>query len=385
VLQVKSLESAGTGQNGGVLQAIIVVSTVVGLVGRPRLRVREGWGHPGVWLLGVLAVVYLNQVLFTIYMLRVHNGDSTFIAKYLPSGYFALADHDPVIRWLADHFPAPNLLSPTLFRVQSFFELPFAVFAYLTVCRWFGPDLYRRAAALSWAVAVFYTLTFCLIEVRVANPYTRDDILIRIVSMVAVAFVAPRLNGPKGDSVTSAKDLALFLVSFGATGALVLAVYDTALLYNLGHVEKVLPFALVAVVVLAGTRLAARQRGTSAGPGIETVTRTVSWFLAYFAVPALAIRYGLIFGAPRVAAAAGLVVTVAALYQGSREIRKSVAWAVQMVGATAAGLAAAYLGYQLNADYTELRLLAAMTAFCAIAVTTCALVDRAYWRYPSTS
>jgi len=46
---------------------------------------------------------------------------------------------------------------------------------------------------------------------------------------------------------------------------------------NLGHVEKVLPFALVAAVVFAGTRLAAPQRDRRRD-GIETVTRTVSWF-----------------------------------------------------------------------------------------------------------
>jgi hypothetical protein len=360
-------------QNGGVLQAIIVASTVVGLIGWPRVRVRSGWGHPGVWLLGVTAVIYLNQVLFTIYVLRVHNGDTSFIAKYLPDGWFALAD----LHWLADHFPAPSLLSLSVLRIQSFFELPFVVLALLTVCRWFGLSLYRRVAGSIWSIAVFYTATFCLIELSLKNPYTWDDVAIRIVSAVVVGLIVPKLTGPQEDRVTSAKDLALFLLSVGAVGVLILVVYDTALLYNLGHLGRMLPLTALAAAALAVVRLAARQTGTSAGPGTATLTRTVHWFLAYFAVPALAIRYGLIFGAPLVAAAAGGLITAMALYHGAREVAKSRAWAAEMAAATLAGVAGSYFGYRIAIGYPEFRLLVATAMFCVIAVTTCAVVDRA--------
>ncbi|TCO52597.1 hypothetical protein EV192_112329 [Actinocrispum wychmicini] len=379
-----------------------MLSTVVGLVGRPRVRVREGWGHPGIWLLGVTAAVYVNQVLFTVYVLRVHDGDPGFIAKYLPSGWFAVAGHDPVLRWLADNFPAPDALSLSVLRVQAFLELPFVVFAVLTVCRWYGPELYRRAAGLVLPTVVFYTATFCLIEYSLKNPYTWDDIAIRIGSGIVVGLVVPKLTGPPPEKrVTSTTDLALFLLSVGAVGVLVLSVYDTALLYNLGHVHEMLPLAALAAAVLIGTRLAARRTGaaatsgTAVGPGIDMLTRTVGWFLAYFSVPALAIRYGMIFGAPRLAVVAGVVVTAAAVIRAGRETRRAVfadepagalaqvaarrVWAAQLVGSAVAGVAAAFLAYRTAGGYPEFRLLAAAAAFGVVVVTTCAAVDRAYW------
>jgi hypothetical protein len=46
----------------------------------------------------------------------------------------------------------------------------------------------------------------------------------------------------------------------------------------------------------------------------------------------------------------------------------------------AAGVVAASVGYRIVGWYPELRLLVAVAAFCAAAVTVCAVVDRAYWR-----
>jgi hypothetical protein len=39
----------------------------------------------------VTGLLYLNQVLFTVYVLREHGGDPSFIARYLPEGWFILA------------------------------------------------------------------------------------------------------------------------------------------------------------------------------------------------------------------------------------------------------------------------------------------------------
>ncbi|HEY3502087.1 MAG TPA: hypothetical protein VGN37_04765 [Actinocatenispora sp.] len=126
---------------------------------------RSWWRHPAAWLVAVTAVVYLNQVLFTVYVLRSHDGSAGFVARYLPGGWFALADHDPALRWLAAHLPVPTrLLAPTVLRVQAGCELPFVVSAYLTVCGWLGPALLRRAQRLVLPVSVFWTATFCLVE-----------------------------------------------------------------------------------------------------------------------------------------------------------------------------------------------------------------------------
>ena len=96
----------------------------------------EWWRSPEAALAAVTCLICANQVLFTIYILRVRGGDTSFIARYLPDGWFSIA-HGPVIETLADGFPFPGLLAPTVLRVQAFLELPFVVFAYLTVCRWF--------------------------------------------------------------------------------------------------------------------------------------------------------------------------------------------------------------------------------------------------------
>jgi hypothetical protein len=84
------------------------------------------------WLAVVTAAIAINQVLFTVYVLRVHGGDPGFIARYLPAGWFRLAD-GPTMRAFAGAFRAPGLLAPTVLRVQAALELAFVLLAYLTV------------------------------------------------------------------------------------------------------------------------------------------------------------------------------------------------------------------------------------------------------------
>jgi hypothetical protein len=119
--------------------------------------VRRRLGHPAVSLAVVTCLIYLNQVLFTVYMPRVRHGDPAFIARYLPSGWF-MPDRGGVIAALARHFPAPGLLAPTVLRVQAFLELPLVVFGYLTACRWFG--VADRARRLVWPASIAWTATF---------------------------------------------------------------------------------------------------------------------------------------------------------------------------------------------------------------------------------
>jgi len=94
------------GQNGGVLQAIIVVSTVVGLV-CPAARARPGRvGTPGV----VAARVSPRSTSTSaVHDLHAAGAQRRFhIHREIPaSGYFALAGHDPVLLWLATTFPLP--------------------------------------------------------------------------------------------------------------------------------------------------------------------------------------------------------------------------------------------------------------------------------------
>lgn len=334
---------------------------------RPALR------HPGGWLLAVIVLIYLNQVLFTVYIVRVHHGDTGFISPYLPPGWFDLADLGSLPQW----FPAPNLLSWSLFRVSSFLELPFGLLAYLTVCRWLDADVYRRAVRLIWPASAAYTVTFCLIEWSLHNPYTTvEDVVIRLASGIVVPWAVSRFAGDSERRVRSLPDLLVFIVSAGALGYLVLAVYDSALLYNLGHVPADLPGAAIAVAVLAVARLLARRLATRpAGPGMTALIDVLGWFLVVFFVPALAIRYGLIFGQPLLGAVAGLAVVVCAVFLGvgraaNRALLTELTVAV-VVGAAAAGAALLAPG-----RYPEARVLAAAGAFLVAVIAVCAVGDR---------
>jgi hypothetical protein len=100
----------------------VVASVVASLAAVPKTiqrRIHEGLEAravrgvgPEMALVAVVVLIYLNQVLFTVYVVRLHSGDPSFIARYLPDGWFALADRNPLIQWLAEHFPAPEAAIP---------------------------------------------------------------------------------------------------------------------------------------------------------------------------------------------------------------------------------------------------------------------------------
>jgi hypothetical protein len=355
------------------LSAIIIAGTAAALFlsRRPYGDNAAGGrlGSPVLSLVAVIVVIYLNQVLFTVYVIRVWHGDPSFIARYLPAGWFALA-RGHAMEALARHFPDPGLLAPTVLRVQAFLELPLVVFAYLTVSRWFSAGAYRGARRLVWPASVAWTATFCLIEWSLHNPYTADDIVIRIAAAIVVPLWTARLAGPPPDRVPDLPALLVFAVSTVALGLVVLAVYDTALLYNLGHLGARLPVTAAALAVLAVARVVAPllPRG-SPGPGVESITLSFGAFLPLFFVAALPVRYGLTgWGTTYVAAVATLVLVTAAAVRGiagtfARSPVSRVRWLAQMAITVAAGLAA------------ESRLLWAAAAFFVCATTTCALID----------
>ena len=368
------------------LSAIIIAGTAAALFlsRRPYEGNAAGGrlGSPVLSLAAVIVVIYLNQVLFTVYVLRVRHGDPSFIARYLPPGWFALA-RGHAMEALARQFPDPGLLAPAVLRVQAFLELPLVVFAYLTVSRWFSAGAYRQARRLLWPASAAWTATFCLIEWSLHNPYTTDDIVIRIAAAIVVPLWAGRLAGPPPDRVPGLPALLVFAVSTAALGLVVLTVYDTALLYNLGHLGARLPVTAAALAVLAAARVAATLLPyRPPGPGVESITRSFGAFLPLFFVPALPVRYGLIgWGTTYVAAAAALVLVTTAAVRGiadtfARSPVSRVRWLVQMAITLAAGLAAGAAASTLLRDgYPESRLLWTAAAFFIGATITCALID----------
>lgn len=338
--------------------------------------------HPGVSLALVAALIYLNQVLFTVYVLRVRHGDPSFIARYLPSGWFTLARGGGFAA-LARHFPAPGLLAPTVLRVQAFLELPFVIFGYLTVCRWCG--VFDQARRLVWPASVAWTAAFCLVEWHLHNPYTVDDLIIRGIAAVAVPLWAARLSPARDDDAGhDPLGLLAFAVSTAALGWLILVVYDTALLYNLGKLSGDLPGAgLAAATLLAARVAAARLPSRTPGRGVGSIGLSFRWFLVLFFVPALPLRYGLNSGMRYLAALTCLVLIGAACAFGIRDAfarfaRRPGPWLAQMAVSTLAGLAAAVPAAIAARGYPEARLLAAAAAFFVVTVTVCAVFDRAF-------
>ncbi|WP_431676793.1 hypothetical protein [Kitasatospora sp. KL5] len=331
---------------------------------------------PGVLLAVVIALVYLNQLLCSAYLLRVHGGDTSFVTRYLPPGWFEQPVGNPLIRRLADHLPAPGLFAPTVLRVQAFLELPFVLLAYGTVLRRLSPALYRTALGsrpLVWSAALSYTVVFGVVEWDLYNPWTIQDLVIRAAS---AALTAPLLTAlarrePGPDRQPGALGLLLFAASLWAVGQLVMVVYDTALLYNLAHLHTRWPEALLALLVLAAT---ARYRpADTADHGSVAVLRAVlRRSLVLFLVPALAIRYGAAFGTPLLAAGGALLVVAVALWH--RPVRDVL---LPLALAGAAGPAAAYPAVRLVTDtHYESALLRAMAAVLVTVTLVCALADR---------
>ncbi|WP_396447355.1 hypothetical protein [Actinomadura sp.] len=374
----------------------VLVSTLLSLVAAPRAARRapgpgagrraRRWARPETFLALIVGLVYVNQVLFTVYILRVHGGDTSFIAKYLPEGYFALAD-GRAMRDLAGHFPMPGLLAPSLLRVQAFFELPFGLLAYVTVLRWLDRGLYRRLATSwpVWAASFSYTFVFCAVEWDLRNPYTVDDIVIRACSAVLTPLLLQWLARQEDDGPVRASfaQMLLFAVSVWALGHLVLFVYDTALLYNLGHAGGRLPGAVVALCALVGARAASsRLPDGEAGAALTSVVSGLRWALLLFFVPALAVRYGVNFGIPLLAAAAAFAVLLGAAACALREAlfglgrARLALWAAQALLALLAGGAAGYAALRLLTDeYYEAGLLRGLSVCFAVIIAVCAVSD----------
>jgi hypothetical protein len=362
------------------------------------------WARPGAALALVAALVYVNQVLFTVYVVRVHGGDPSFIARHLPAEWFDLAG-GAWVESAARLVPFPELLAPSVLRVQAFLELPFVLLADAVVLRWLDRGLYRRvvgSAPLVWAASASYTLVFCVVEWDLRNPYTMDDIVIRVcaalVTPLLIIWMARRDGPADADGARSGTGLLLFAASTWALGQLVLTVYDTALLYNLGHLDERLPGAVAALAVLTTARLAARRlaaqspavrspaaRGLVTGePGraVATVGAALRWTLALFFVPALAVRYGVMFGTPWVALAGGLLACGAAAVLALRDglggctARRVLAWMGQMAAALAAGGALGFAAVWLITDtYYEAGLLRGAAVSFAVVVAVAALTD----------
>jgi len=401
------------------LAVLQVASVVVGLLlvhravrrppdeGRPggRTRGRRRIGPLGAWS-AVVALIYLNQVLVVVYVRRVWDGDTGGLTRHLPAGWFELPAPGGPLDALVAAFPAPELLAPSVMRVNSVLELPFAVLAYLAV----AARLDRRTAATlarpellaaaCWAV----TLAFCCIEVWLGTPFTGQDVALRLATAAVLPSLLPRVVHLDGDPAASdgpidratAAHLVAFTVWATAFAVLVLAVYSTALLYDLARVPSRASGAAMAVAVLAAAEVGVRRaraataggRNHAPGPLVGTAGAGLRWFTLLFWVPALPLRYGLGFGSAWIAAAGFLVVVAVALVATVLEVAGHhrprprtwwPRWGVGVCACVGVGLMAVVVadrGLPAWGDHTEDRLLVVTAVLLLGSILAAAVLDR---------
>lgn len=350
---------------------------------------------PGTWLVVVVGLLVVNQLAVTVYLRRVHGGDPSFVARYLPSGWFDLARWD----WLdalADAVPHPGLLAPSLLRVPALLELPFAVLAFLVVVRMLDAGLAGRLArGLPLVVTcALWDAVFIVAEVHLRTPWTGQDVALRLISGAATVVLVARLDAAGPDpwgraprAVRSAGDLLVLAASAGALSALVLVVYDVVTLYNLGRLPSALPRCLLAGAVLAAARVAARRvPRRRPGPVVDVLTSGLARAVAAFAPGALPVRYLLLLSAPWLlvvagAALAGLAV-VPTLTAVARRLPAGVTtggWAAGLVATAAvgaAGLVAGGVGGARLNGHSEVPLLAGVVTATLAAVGAAWAADR---------
>jgi hypothetical protein len=377
--------------------------------------------HPGSWLAAVVALFFVNQVLLTVYVLRVHDGDVGFVTRYLPSGWFHLADGS-VMESLAEVFPAPQLLAPTVLRVQSFLELPLCILLYLLMARWLDLSLYRRlgSGVLLWTGCLSLSGAFCWMEWLLPSPWTTGNLLIRACSTLLTPLLVSRMVADTPQAADAAprrprddlRTWGAFLVSAGALGVVVLQLYDTVLLYNLGDVAAAAPVALVALGVLGAARFLARisasghtwspapgTRGTTQYPeppatrpfhAVDTLVTGMTWFLGVFFVPAMPVRYGLgVLPSQLAIPATVLLVLIAGagtLHEvGRRVVRESThghglrpvaGWVMALVAAGVTATIASAVVSSGTTAYPETRILLMACTFLGTVTVVCALADR---------
>ena len=137
---------------------------------------------------------------------------------------------------------------------------------------------------------------------------------------------------------------------------------------------------VTAAIVLVAARFAARRPATVlAGAGMDTLSRLFHWFLALFFLPALALRYGLGFGAPILSTVASVVLIVVAFVRSAREAVSAVrtrALLAQMHVTVGAGIAGMYVGFAFTRGSLELRLLVGAAVSFGAAIVTCGALDR---------
>ena len=267
-------------------------------------------------------LLYVNQVIFNAWMVLEHNADASYLRQFVHSQhYFNLAPDHPPVAWLVAWVGDGGWKAPSFLRVQAVLELPWALTAYLMITALLSPPTARQIAAgpLGVFAAISHTAVLCVVEVLLWNPWTEQDLVLRVVGLILTVLLLRWIGRePTAEAPPSAVQLVNFFIGLGATSALVLGGNLVALLYNLAWLNDV-ALILAAATLTLGLCLWVRSRPTLAtGSALVTALHHIgARFTLTFAAPALAIRYGMTHSAAvTLAGLAAAIVIVAALITG---------------------------------------------------------------------
>ncbi|MEY3213483.1 MAG: hypothetical protein RIT28_3964 [Pseudomonadota bacterium] len=276
----------------------------------------------------VSGLLYVNQVIFNAWMVLEHNAAPSYLRQFVHSQhYFNLAPNHPPVAWLVGLAGDGAWMAPSFLRVQAVLELPWALTAYLMITALLHPPTARQIAAgpLGVFAAVSHTAVLCVVEVLLWNPWTEQDLALRVVGLVLTLILLQWIGRePVAEAPPSAVQLVNFFIGLGAASALVLGGNLVALLYNLAYLDEV-ALIMAAATLMFGLCLWVRGRPTPATDSalVTALHHVGARFTLTFAAPALAIRYGMTHSAAvKLAGIAAALVILTALVTGLSDAAK---------------------------------------------------------------
>ncbi|MCB9763849.1 MAG: hypothetical protein H6739_29030 [Alphaproteobacteria bacterium] len=212
----------------------------------------------GLGFLGVCALLVLNQLVFAVFVAAA--GLPPWTAGF-PKGWF-LTVRGPAVAviaaWIAEHPALLEVASWSLLRVNALLELPFAALAALCAAWIVGPGLPARLLRPApWgALCASWTLVFIALEQHLANPWTHQDVLLRVVAAVATLGLGPALrrrcpSPSRPPRVVDARAAAEAVLALGLLSAAIVTFAYLTLVYNLAELGWLWPALLPTCAALA--------------------------------------------------------------------------------------------------------------------------------------
>jgi hypothetical protein len=234
-----------------------------------------------------------------------------FIGRQFGESWFSLDRNNEAVRFVMSRAHTTNWLQFSAFRVQAFLELPFVIFAYLSIGWLLGQRAYRAITnpVMLILASVSYSIALICAELALRNRFTTDDVYLRIAACVTVPMytlaISRLTNSARRDEdllfvrPPSFFGILLFLVGGLATAYLVLVAYDVFLLYNLrqlgSYSQGILIAAITAFIAIISLSLNSQKLLVPMRQFPSVIAdfyhHSLVALVVFFFVPALPLRY----------------------------------------------------------------------------------------------